>query len=113
MGLGFDKPASEASSRGLGFVNWLGRLVARVWVSVTSCIDYSGKVYKICQKRHPAAVDRVAEWTRAGAGEVVAVGLNLALSMNFFSPSQKISEFFGGLVTGTPSTKFPVPVPVL
>ena len=56
VGLGFGKPASEASSRGLypareassrglGFGNWLVRLVARVWVLVTSCIDYSGKVY--------------------------------------------------------------------
>ena len=28
MDLGFVKPAREASSRGLGFGNWLGRLVA-------------------------------------------------------------------------------------
>ena len=52
VGLGFGKPASKASSPGLGFGNCLVRLVARVWVSVANCIDYSGKVYKICQKQH-------------------------------------------------------------
>ena len=73
------------------------RLVARVWVSVISCIDYSGKVYKICQKKqHLADADRVAEWTRAGAGRAVVMGSNPAQSVNsfFLFHSQKISKFF-------------------
>ena len=55
------------------------------------------------------------EWTSAGAGGAVVVGSNPAQFMNFFFffRFQKISKFFGGLVTGTPSAKFPVPVPVL
>ena len=67
---------------------------------------YSGKVYKIGQKQHSAATNRVDEWTGAGAGVggAVVVGSNPAQSMNCF---------FFFLVTGTLSAKFPVPVPVL
>ena len=72
-------------------------------------------MYKIGQKEHPAAASWVDEWTRAGAGGAVVVGSNPAQSMIFFFffRSQKISMFFGGLVTGTPSANFPVLVPVL
>ena len=70
-------------------------------------------MYKIGQKKHPTVACQVAEWTRARAGEVVVMDSNPAQPMNFFFHSQKNSKFFGGLVTSTPSTKFPVPVPVL
>ena len=61
---------------------------------------YSGKVYKICQKRHPAVADRVAEWTRAGAGGAVVMGSNPAQSTNFlfiyFFPLKKFLSFLVG-----------------
>ena len=65
-------------------------------------------MYKIGQKRHPAAACWV---TRAGVEGAVVMGSNPAKPMNFFS--FPLSKNFGGLVTGTPNTKFPLPVPVL
>ena len=61
---------------------------------------YSGNVYKVGKKQHPAIASRVDEWISVGAGEAVVVGSNPATSTNFF----------GGLVAGTRSRKFPVPV---
>ena len=49
-----------------------------------------------------------------GAGGVVVVGSNPTCSLNVFLPlSKKILSFFGGLVAGTRSAKFSVPVLVL
>ena len=77
---------------------------------------YSGNVYKVGKKQHPATASRVDEWIGVGGGEAMVVGSNPVTSMNFFFflfCSQKSSKFFGGLVAGTRSRKFPVPVPVL
>ena len=55
------------------------------------------------------------ERTRAGADEAMVMGSNPARLFEFFFfflPLEKISKFFGGLIAGTPSAKFPVPVPV-
>ena len=46
------------------------------------------------QKRHPAAADRVTEWTRAGARGAVVMGSNPAQSINFFSALKKFLSFW-------------------
>ena len=71
-------------ARGLGFGNQVH--------TTSSC-----KVYKIGQKHHPAAASQVDEWTRAGTGGAVVVGLNPAQFMNFFySNLKKFLSFLAG-----------------
>ena len=58
----------------------------------------------------------LAERTRAGAGRTVVMGLNpscLIFEFFFFLSLSKVSKFFGGLVAGTRSENFSVPVPGL
>ena len=82
---------------GLGFGDWLARLVARglgfsnqLRTIVVRCIKLA--------KWHPAAACQVAEWGWRSGGH----GLESCSAYElFFSRSQKISKFFGGLVTGT------------
>ena len=51
------------------------------------------------------------EWARAGDGH--GFESRLIIRVLFFSSHlRKFSKFFGGLIAGTRSTKFPVPVPV-
>ena len=60
---------------------------------------YSGNVYKIGKKQHPATASRVDEWIGVGAGEAMVVGSNPATSMNFFfffSVLKKVLSFLAG-----------------
>ena len=73
-------------------------------------------MYKFGKKQHPAAASRVAERTRAWAGGTVVLGSNPVWSMNFlffFLTFENFLSFLAGLVAGTRSANFPVPVPGL
>ena len=71
-----------------------------------------------CIKRYLAAASWVDEWARAGAGDGLVMRWSWVRipfgysSFFFFFPLEKFSKFFGGLIAGTRSAKFPVPVPV-
>ena len=129
MGLGFGKPASEASSRGLGFGNRLGRLVAeglgfgnKLVRLVARGLGFGNQLHTIVVRCIKLAKNSIHQ-RRAGWTSGLVLGLEerwswVRILLNlwtffFFFRVQKISKFFGGLVTGTPSAKFPVPVPVL
>ena len=67
----------------------------------------------LAKKKHiPQRRAGLAERTRTGAGGTVVMCSNAAWSLNFFSFFY-FSKCFGGLVAGTRSAKFPVPVPGL